>query len=239
MSIENTYLTGYLIDLIIKRYKLSADANTRNNLKKKVESICKSIYVSDTLDPKKIINMWDASRRQFPGRKRYDHAFSERDIGRILSNPDFKKYLLKQVNSDLELFEKESEKHKELCKVKQQLEKEIEYEEALQKEADRDNDYTLHKDGLPMDIPMTDDEHTMLLGLHSREDAKKLKMEMMLEALFLKFFTPIDENMILHDLNYVASFDYFAGVTTPEALKIKKRLENKEYYKEKAKTENE
>ncbi len=218
MKYKDMSNTQKLIDEIIKKFELEDEPYNRSNIRKKLSVICKRIpAVKNGLNT----NLWDKTRIKFDGRKKAEHFFSEAEKNVVLNHPDLKAYILKNL----------SVKSNEL---EQRLAKEVKEEKELKKEADKLNKKNAELDELPeTDIVDSDDfdEDLTASYFYSREEAHQEKLFMMVEALFLKHFTPIDEELLWKDMNKMPLLASTNTDFTPEIMKAIKRFENKDYYK--------
>ena len=195
------YTTKEILDELIEKYSL--DENSRDALRKKITSICKQIDVGEG---KKMTNLWDKAKHLGKGKKKPEHWFTENEKQRIYNSPSFKTYMSKICTTDEQKkkFENEVENERQ---AEQANQKEREYWETFDPK-EFDNDYTHH-------------------GV-TKEEVKQKKLEIMLEAVFLKFYEPIDEDLLESDMNTEYLTDYSA-----DRIASKKRLEKNAYYKEK------
>lgn len=141
------------------------------------------------------IDLWTKSERMEGDRKR--HYFSKEERNRIITSPELLEYLTKQLFDDATITA--------YNKAKEEAEKANEqYEEIMSELQYSASEY--------IEVDVTD------------EDVKKKKFEMMIEAIFLKFFTPIDEKKLKRDMqmSYVPSG---ADITT-DMLMARDRLTN-------------
>lgn len=226
------YSTKQLKDLIINEYKLLHSADNRDAIYRGLKRICKDIKVKDPMNEYKEIDLWEYTQFTIDGKTH--HKFTEWDIERIFGDLKFMKFIITRVKDDMELTKVTNKnKYDELSKMLIRLKAEYEHEKKLEKEAKELNYISKTDNAQPPEwFKRTDVEFIIDSGIYNYDDLKLKKMEIMIEALFLKFFTPIDEQQLLFDMNYVAGHDYFAGDITPDDLKIKERYENNAYYTE-------
>lgn len=227
------YSTKQLKDLIINEYKLLHSADNRDAIYRGLKRICKGIKVKDPMNEYREMSLWEYTQFTVDGKTH--HKFTEWDIERIFGDLKFMKFIITRVKDDMELTKVTNKnKYDELSKMLIRLKAEYEHEKKLEKEAEELNYISKTDNAQPPEwFKPTDVDFIKDSGIYNYDDLKLKKMEIMIEALFLKFFTPIDEQQLLFDMNYVAGHDYFAGDITPDDLKIKERYENKAYYTEK------
>ena len=231
------FSTKQLKNLIITKYGLKDSIDNRDAIYRGLKRICKGIKVKDPMNGYKETSLWEYTQFTIDGKKH--HKFTEWDIERIFGDLKFKKFIITRVKDDMELTKVTNKnKYEELSKVLERLKAEYEHEKKLKKEAEELN-YLADTDNAqpPEWFKRTDVDFIKESGIYNYDDVKLKKMEIMIEALFLKYFTPIDEEQLLFDMNYVAGRDYFAGDITPDDLKIKERYEKNDYYTERIKKE--
>lgn len=221
------YNTEKLTDEIITAYHLDSKMISRKSIQIKVQDICKNIIVCDGQSEK---DLWTKSKRLPEGKKKAEHVFNEREKDLIINHIELKKYIIK----NLPLNSKE---------LKEQLKIEIKEKAELSKAADELNRQNAEFDNLPNSDGIEFEESTteyvgyseyedyLDLSFYSREDAHQEKMFMMIEALFLKHFTPIDEEILWKDMNAVPLLASTNTNFTPEIMAAIKRYKNKDYYK--------
>lgn len=209
--------TQKIIDEIINKFELDEKMCDRETLRKKLTAVCKQI---SAVKNGVATNLWDKSSIRFDGQNKTQHIFNETEKNVILNHSEIKAYIFKNfsVNS------------KEL---EQRLKQEVAEEKELKKEADKLNKQNTKLDNLSeLDIDEYDELEDLTASyFYSREEAHQEKMFMMIEALFLKHFTPIDEELLWNDMNVVPLLASTNTDFTVEQMRAIKRYENKDYYK--------
>ena len=216
--------TQKIIDEILEKFELEDEPCNRGNIRKKLNAICKKIpAVKNGLST----NLWDKTRIKLDGRNKAEHIFNETEKNVVLNHPELKAYIFKNLSVNSE-------------ELEQRLEKEVEEEKELKREADRLNRHNEWLNNLPEleDLPADvqieeydDFEDLTAEYFYSREEAHQEKMFMMIEALFLKHFTPIDEELLWKDMNVMPLLSSTNTDFTAEQMRAIKRYENKDYYK--------
>ena len=226
------YSTKQLKNLIIKEYRLKNSADNRDAIYRGLKRIGKMIKVKDPMNQFREIDLWEYTQFTIDGKTH--HKFTEWDIERIFGNLNFKRFIIKRIKREMESNKIINEKrYAELSKKLERLQAEYEHEKKIKKETEELNFLSKTDNAPPPEwFKRTDLDFIKESGIYNYGDVKLKKMEIMIEALFLKFFTPIDEEQLLFDMNYVAGHDYFAGDITPDDIKIKERYESNDYYTE-------
>lgn len=223
MGYNTSYDTRQLVDEIIRRFDLDKQLVKRESLKKTLMSICKTIPAvkrgQDT-------SLYEKSKVYIDGRSKPKHIFTAREVEQILNNYDLRKYIIKNqaVNSD------ELQK-----KFKQELAEEERYIKAAKERNKANKELTLlptADDVGDSDYHSPEEERNYLGGdFYTLEDVRREKLYMMVEALFLKYFTPIDEDLLFDDMNLYPYSASTGDNFTPEEMKAFERFEKKAYYK--------
>lgn len=221
------YNTEKLTDEIITAYHLDSKMISRKSIQIKVQDICKNIIVCNGQTEK---DLWSKTKHLSEGKKKAEHIFNEKEKDLIVNHIELKKYIIKNLPLNSE-------------ELKEQLENEIKEKAELSKAADELNRQNTEFDNLPDSdgiefeestteyVGYTEYEDNIDLSFYSREDAHQEKMFMMIEALFLKHFTPIDEELLWKDMNAVPLLASTNTNFTPEIMAAIKRYKNKDYYK--------
>lgn len=163
------YSLSDIMDELLSEYA-SIGQKDRDNLRKKIEKVCRGIKVGDT-------DLWDKSAVLKEGGKKSRHKFSPDEKRRILISDELFKYVLKH---------KSSEEYEEYVEAEKAAAKAIEGERVF-----------LESEGYGETMESIPD------GGHTRIDPKVLeekKCYLMLEALYLKFFEPIDTDKLEADI---------------------------------------
>lgn len=223
MNYTNYVDTRDLIEEIIRRFDLDKQLLKRESLKKTIMSICKTIPV---VQKGKDTDLFEKSKVYLAGRKNPKHIFTKQEVEQLLSNHNLRKYIINNqaVNSE---------------KLKQKFQQEIEEEEKYIKAAEERNRANWELTELPTaeELGITDyhspEEERNYLGgdFYTIEDVRREKLYMMVEALFLKYFTPIDEDLLFDDMNLYPYSSSTDSNFTPEEMKAFERYEKKAYYK--------
>lgn len=227
MGYKDMYNTQKIIAEIFNKYEIVDEPCNRGNMRKKLEAICKEIpAVKNGLRT----NLWDKSRFVPEGRKKAEHIFNDTEKNVILNHPKTKEYVLKNLSVNSE-------------ELKQRLEEEIAEKKELQRAADEINRHNWELQTLPEEKDVfTPEEYEQMIqekadneyidpGFYSMEEAHQEKLYMMIEALFLQHFTPIDEELLWKDMNVMPLLGSTNTDFTAEQMKSIKRYENKAYYK--------
>ncbi len=224
MKYKNMIDTRELINQIFAKYSIANDTNIRENMKKKINEICKK---TPAVKNNVTTNLYNKSKITLPENKRASHFYTKQEQELIMNHPELIKYINKTI-SEIS------------TEVKEKLKEEEKYIKAAEK-TNKNNEKLLN--GPTAEDLFTPEEYAKMLQeeaeiyikdefeFYSREDAHQEKLFLMVEALFLKFFTPIDEEQLWKDMNN-KMFDGSLDIHfTPEMMKSIKRYNNKDYYK--------
>lgn len=192
----------------ISKFGLSGP-KIQDGIRKKIERVCQKIL--STKDGR-ATNLWDASATEYAseenGKKFYRHFFSEADVERMLQNKELLLYLYKRA----------SEEGQKILQEKIDLIAEAER---------RENEYHEYLANLDHDALRKSDELTLSV---SAAQVREREMYIMLEALFLRHFTPLDREQLITDM-CEAQLEYTTEyINIIESLK---RLEENAYYSKK------
>lgn len=217
--------TRELINQIFAKYSIANDTNIRENMKKKINEICKK---TPAVKNNVTTNLYNKSKITLPENKRASHFYTKQEQELIMNHPELIKYINKTI-SEIS------------TEVKEKLKEEEKYIKAAEK-TNRTNEKLLN--GPTAEDLFTPEEYAKMLQeeaeiyikedefeFYSREDAHQEKLFLMVEALFLKFFTPIDEEQLWKDMNNKMLDGSLDIHFTPEIMKSIKRYNNKDYYK--------
>lgn len=226
MKYKNMIDTRELINQIFAQYSIENDTNIRENMKKKINEICKK---TPAVKNNVTTDLYNKSKIILPKHKRASHFYTKQEQELIMNHPDLIKYIKKTI-SEIS------------AEVKEKLEEEEKYIKAAEK-TNKYNDKMLNAP--TADDIFTPEEYAKILeeeaenehiddidlDFYTREEAHQEKLFLMVEALFLKFFTPIDEEQLWKDMN-IEMLDGVPDIHfTPEMMKAISRYQNKDYYK--------
>ncbi|MDE7433271.1 MAG: hypothetical protein K2N34_15345 [Lachnospiraceae bacterium] len=210
---NNYYSMNDLLDYFIREYYLENDPCRRAALNKKIRKICENtpVYVCG-----KEMTLWDKAAPLQNGKKRRLYAFTDEE--RELLRAKLYDYLY------------EISEHKEILDQKREVQL------SAEEEADRVNQANLEAmeecfgelktgDEIPLSFYPSDDEF------------KKKKMEIMIEAVFLQFNNPIDNEQLLKDMEIV-NYAQYADNHTAESIIAYKRLKSGTSYYTRKKKQN-
>lgn len=201
-----------IVERIKRKYKLEIDENEQNSLIKKLKSISKMIPAKTTDQNGESImtNLFEASVC-LQG-ERPDHYFTEHEVTLLINHPELNKYIKKNLlldetkKAEYEEFEK---------KAKSWNQKYFKYRE-------EDLEYTIKMRELyEQGYPYGEDPNFV-----PYERARRKALEIMLEALFLRYFEPIDIENLRKDMEIRSSMDDAEGEYTVEMAVVYSRLEN-------------
>lgn len=196
-----------LLDYFIKAYYLEDNDAFRATFKKKILDTCKNIKIQVSGEAVSLLDK-SAPKKTDIKRRKYIFTESEKEL----------------LRSKLLNYMYERSQKKEL--LKEQIEAEKNADEMNKKEEEFMHKHYTEQESDEDDSP----------SFPSFEEFRFKKFEIMLEAIYLKFFTPINENKLWDDMALVASV---AGTTdhTPESEAAFIRLKNPSiYYTEKKQT---
>lgn len=221
MEHRKLYNTERLVSEIISKYELENEPIVKANLRRKIERICKGIILSVN---GKEISLWDKSRTVPDGHKKAEHFFTANETEYILNHHELKKYVVNNLslNSD---------------KLREKLNKETEEKEKYIRAAKQRNAYNKKlteqaEESVKYDYDPFSKPHYSVEGdFYTQEQAHQEKLFMMVEALFLKYFTPIDEQQLFEDMNLYPYSASDGTDFTPEEMEAFERYEKKAYYK--------
>ncbi|MGN1420389.1 MAG: hypothetical protein ACI4XC_02600 [Eubacterium sp.] len=218
---EKNYIdTQELTDIIFAEFSIEENANIRRNINKEIIKLCKSM---PAVKNGKHTDLWDKSRVLPKGQKKAKHLFNKNERNHIVHSVALKEYILKNIAEFSpqvkEKIVEETDRRKELKKAADELNK-------------RNLMYELIDNNEPEfeDVYIYDDEYEEL-GFVSREEAHREKLFLMVEALFLERFTPIDEDLLWKDMNRMPLLASTNTDFTPEIMESIQRYERKDYYK--------
>lgn len=200
------YTIQEIIQKIIDEYNLENSPSLRDSLRKKIISICKELRTGT--DDK---NIWEKSKILKENRKKPSHRFTASDKNTILTSPVLAQYL----------YDKFPRNHK--------IKKLLEYTIKANKLNEADYEY-FTSGAYEEDLKYI--EERKCPDPISDKDVYQKKKDIMLEALFLKFFTPIDTDKLRKDMEIVALTEPMEN--TIETVQAQERLDNPScYYKNK------
>lgn len=190
------YTLSEIVQELLKSYK-TVRPNDEANLRKKIEKLCRTIMVDERH------NLWEYSARDSKNEKKPRHFFTASERKGILLSSEIRSYVLKHISTEeykkfMEAKKKADELNKQAMEYeeyKQSQEEATWPEELTQAEYDYAKRLESYMDSTP--TPFWSDD----IGKVNADDVKKKKLEMMLEALYLKFFEPIDEDALLRDMS--------------------------------------
>lgn len=193
---------------LIKKYDLKDDEFFINTFDKKLMAICQKIYT--TKDGK---NLWEKSTIRKKGAKKNSHIFFPNDKEKIVNSPELREYLSKRTTNET---------------LRQTMRDEL--------EAENENEVyrKMIESGEMDEIQESLQKEPIIEFVLSEEFDQKLR-DIMLEAIFLKFFTPINKTLLKSDMEMVRIVPF--GEDTKETIQARRRLTDpKNYYKEIAKS---
>lgn len=206
---ERKYSLRRIIDELMTKYypndSVEFRQRTRETLRKKIKSIAKSTNING-------VCIWQRATVWPAGHKKEEHIFTSTEKMRLLESQELKNYLLKTAQPEI------YQEQNRLQKKAEELNEE-------------DRDYF---DALADEQARTGALNDGIYG-PTAEQIRVKKLEIMIEALFLEIFTPIDEEQLVADLTAVYVADG-TGDHTPMDVAAMERLQNSaNYYKRKPK----
>lgn len=161
-------------------------------------------------------NLWTASVVKHGERK--DHYFLEHEVSRVLNSPELDRYIQKQFMTIIKGKEREAKgkEYKELEETadewnKTSIQARIEEIELMEKIRQEINQPGYKPPENP--VPVLFDE------------VRKKALEIIIEAIFLRFYEPIDKGLLWHDMELRGVVNNQPNGYTPEAVRDLKRLE--------------
>lgn len=214
--------TQELADIIFAEFKIEENPNIRRNINKEIIKLCKTI---PAIKNGRQTDLWEKSRILPKGYKKAKHLFSVKERRQIVNSASLKEYILKNIAEFApevkEKITEETNRRKELIKAANDLNK-------------RNSMYEkLHDIDKIVEDSYIDDNEYDEFDFVSREEAHREKLFMMVEALFLEHFTPIDEELLWKDMNRMPLLASTNTDFTTEIMESIKRYENKDYYRRK------
>jgi len=202
-----------IIKRLEEKYGIEFTEEQSAALRKKLIVICKKIpaILTDEDGKSRASNLWEAS--VCPHGKRPDHYFTEREVTQVLNSAELDRYMKVYVlsNSDQSIKYRELEKESEALNEKYPQFMAEDLEHALSMREAGENPFSV-----------------------SYQEARQKAFEIMLEALFLRYFTPIDIELLRSDMEISAVMQSVPDQYTPETLAACKRLmDYTNYYKPK------
>lgn len=189
-----------IMDELIGQYQLEDSDTFRDALRKKLEKVCKGIIVQE--NPK--LSLWEKSLTTQKGQKKPEHLFDESEKRRVLSSPDLKEYIILRSADEIQ---------KEYYGAEQKAEEINQNAGAFAEEDMKCLQETAPRAG-----------H----GISDTELYKK-KLELMIEALYLKFFEEIDIMELLADME-LADLRGLTDNTAETVLANEHLLAGSKYY---------
>ena len=228
-----------MLQELIGKYHLENDPYTKDSLRKKVQSVCMQIPIAGR---RKATNLWEVSKG-FDGGSKPRHKFTDSEKKLLFENLALREYLHKiavttENDTALEV----------LCT-------ELEYElRAKQTNADDFMYATGHSlevqeymDSLNPDVgePLTFElrrtlakerealaERDVQLSQVTSAELQQKKQEIMLEAIFLRYYTAIDEDALMRDMQ-LGKLDTEMNHTAETMMATERLKDGSNYYKKK------
>lgn len=195
-----------------ERYSL--DDTYMETLGKAIQRYCEKIPV--TVGGKST-NLWDKIGKRSPGKKNTSRCFTEEDKIRLLANWEFQQYLCNISGNEA---------------LKTHLAKRLEARKRAEELNRAEAEFWATADVDKLRQEETDNT----VCLVSEEEFRQKKIEMMLEALFLKYFTPIDERKLMADM-VCRSMGGSVDNTWETELARERLQDGRNYYSERMQTE--
>lgn len=184
-----------VIDEVIDRYHIDKGCVDRTLIIKKIKKIC----LQEPITQKGVTsNLWECSNVG----KNKEHLFTNAEKEKIVTHYELCRYLLNCG------FRSVKEKYKE--ETDEKLKAIIEIHEKIKKRI-KDETQALTE---PYDISNTVETFC------SSEEVQRKKVDIMIEALFLKYFEPIDEDLLHGDMEtkIIVSGTNYSDVNVEESL---------------------
>lgn len=199
------------------KYGIQFDDREKDTFRDKFRKVCRMIP-TEAIDKKGLpfmTNLWTASVVKHGERK--DHYFLEHEVSRVLNSPELDRYIQNQFMTIIKGKERgtKGKEYKELEETADEWNKtsiqarieEIELIEKIRQEINQPEYETLKK-----------------TPLVTRDDAKRQALEIMIEAIFLRFYEPIDMELLWHDMELRGVVNDQPNGYSPEAVRDLKRL---------------
>lgn len=199
------YNTQAIIDEILEKCGMENNPYVRDSIRQKLTAVCKTIPAVRNGEN---VSLWEKSRFVPAGNKKAGHFFTEEEKNIILSHPALKAYIGKYSSGET-----------------------AGEQEQLAAEAELLNIFNAQLDNLPEADGTGGEENLAASCFYTREEAHFEKLFLMVEALFLQHFTPIDEELLWNDMNKLPLLASTNTDFTPEIIKAIKRFKKKDYYK--------
>ena len=198
---------------VAKKYRFEENGSNEERLKKKIKDICEKKEVETRGGNGQLIRapLWQVSKRG--ENSRGDHLFTYEELRIILTSEALYEYIQNNIKP---------------LECSEQFKKDKELAEKWTTAAREDFDAE------PFEIP----EGFSVPGLIKEEDLEKKKFQIMIEALFLRYFTPVDMDLLRSDMELVGGFSW-ADDYTPELVAAHRRLTTNCGYYEERKPESE
>lgn len=178
------YLGGILDELIEKYYLIPQDAHRekkaqiRDTLFRTIKSICTDLAADPGSKSKE--SLWKKTEITRGESSKPQHLFSAEDKQRLLESERLKNYLYKR------------------CTQKEQLSRDTEEQRKYEQIAEAQNKAAIRAVD---EIRAGEYVEELCEGvLVTSEELRKKKLELMIEALYLRYFEPIDEEMLRKDM---------------------------------------
>lgn len=222
MAKEKQYSVTEILDEIIDSYQYS---ESEGSLRKKIQEACEQIPSAD--EHGRVSNLWKTSNG---GKKGSNHYFTESEKSRILHSPvltDFIRERYNEIEKEIGGFTGSDDDRKKcsepvfnfMCRFWEKVVLKEQEEEANQanREYFDSPDYLKKTPGI--DLSPTPGE------------IMQKKIEIMMEALFLRYFTPVDVEKLERDMILVR-LDGGDDITAETLKAISRLKDGSNYYEE-------
>lgn len=200
---ENSYKISDIIKKIEDENSLDLSESERGKLRKKIISIFKKTPSTRENEDGGYRNLFEASIR--PTGERKDHFFSPDEVKSLLGLSELQDYITENFILDVQ-------KSEELARDKASAEKQ-------NRDAIRAAQEMLDEKGI--------EDYDGIVT--SSQELRLKKLEIMIEALFLRHFTPIDEELLRNDMT-INSMVAGTSDHTAKTVRACNRLKNHAYY---------
>lgn len=205
---ERKYYMREIVNELLQQYYLGENGIDHEYREKTRENLRKKIKKICEQNKVNGITLWERATVLSAGREKEDHIFTDSEKRWILHSSELQDYMLKRAKP---------EEYRRYQKAEELNQQDRDYFDALAEEQARTG-------------ALND-------GIYgpTAEQIRAKKLEIMIEALFLEIFTPIDEEQLVADLTAVYVADGTGDHTPMDVAAMERLQDNRNYYKRKPK----
>ncbi len=190
---KTTYTISDIMDDLLREYYIVNEGDT-DALRKAIQRVCEKITIGK-------VNLWEKSTKYKDGAKKPYHEFDEYERDLILASPKIHSYVYRH---------KSPKEQTEYDEAEQQAVAESEAEQQALESGKMIADLQEAEDGNPDPLYISDTE------------LQNKKLMLMVEALYLRDFEPIDDEELRSDMRLAGMWQ--GSDVTPDGVLAKMRL---------------